>query len=140
MKVSLEAIVQLPIFIGLPTPTVTRILEYAEIREFPPGSTIVEQNQVGTEFFVVVEGQAQIISERPDGTVFQISVLSPGDAFGEIALIQRTTRTATVRATENLKAIVIQKKYFDLIFLPGSVERKSLTENIRRGRNRNSGI
>ena len=82
----------------LPLPaleTVARQLEHVVV---PAGETVFEQGDPGDRFYVVVDGTATVVG---DGV--PITTLGPGDSFGEIALLRRVPRTATVRAVDELR-------------------------------------
>jgi CRP-like cAMP-binding protein len=71
--------------------------EFSE-RRFSAGDTISMEGEGGLMFFVVEEGEATVeVHGR------EVSTLGPGSSFGEIALIDRRPRTATVTARSNLK-------------------------------------
>lgn len=75
--------------------TVARQLDHAVV---PSGETVFEQGDPGDRFYVVVAGTAEVVGDgRP------ITRLGPGESFGEIALLRRVPRTATVRAVEELR-------------------------------------
>ena len=87
-----------PLFDALPLPaleTVARQLDHVLV---PAGEAVVRQGEVGDRFYVVVSGSAQV-----EGDGRAITSLGPGDSFGEIALLRRIPRTATVRAVDELR-------------------------------------
>jgi ABC-type lipoprotein export system ATPase subunit/CRP-like cAMP-binding protein len=71
----------------------------AAMREYAPGTTIVHQGEVGREFFILLEGEVDVVVERPGGGETHIDHLHAGQWFGEGALAGSGIRTATVRAT-----------------------------------------
>jgi CRP-like cAMP-binding protein len=72
--------------------------EFSE-RRFAAGDTISLEGEGGLMFFVVEDGEATV-----DVHGEQVATLGPGSSFGEIALIDRRPRTATVTATTDIKA------------------------------------
>ena len=87
-----------PLFDALPLPaleTVARQLDHVLV---PAGEAVVRQGEVGDRFYVVVSGRAQV-----EGDGRAITSLGPGESFGEIALLRRIPRTATVRAVDELR-------------------------------------
>ena len=81
-----------PLLDALPLPaleTVARQLDHVVV---PAGETVFRQGDPGDRFYVVVAGTAQVVG---DGRA--VASLGPGDSFGEIALLRRVPRTATVR-------------------------------------------
>jgi len=73
------------------------IYEFNE-RRFSAGDRIALEGEGGMMFFVVESGEASVEVQGRD-----VGKLGPGDAFGEIALIDRRPRTATVKAISDLR-------------------------------------
>jgi CRP/FNR family cyclic AMP-dependent transcriptional regulator len=71
------------------------------------GKELTKQGGPGREFFVLIEGTADV----KKGTR-RVNKLGPGDFFGEIALVTRRPRTATVVATSPVRALVITDRSF----------------------------
>ncbi|MBW2374341.1 MAG: cyclic nucleotide-binding domain-containing protein, partial [Deltaproteobacteria bacterium] len=61
------------------------------------GEEIVRQNEVGDCMFVIQEGQVEVLSELDDDE-FRLGLLGPGEFFGEMAIVEKQARAATVRA------------------------------------------
>ena len=75
-------------------------------RQYQPGATIIHQGDVGEEFYILLEGNADVLVERPGGGETQVDLLHPGQWFGEAALIGNGLRTATVRAAADSAVLV----------------------------------
>ena len=73
----------------------------------PAGHELTREGEPGHEFVVIVEGAATV--ERGGDTV---ATLGPGDFLGEIALLVRTNRTATVTTTEPSRLLVFDDRAF----------------------------
>ncbi len=71
------------------------------------GEAIFEAYDMGSEMYVVLEGQVEI---KIDSTVLE--TLGPGEPFGEMALIDQAPRTATATAKTPCKLAVISEKRF----------------------------
>jgi Cyclic nucleotide-binding domain len=82
----------------LALPALEQLARGLDPAEVAAGAVVFEQGDVGDRFYVVEEGVAEVIG---DGAI--IATLGPGDAFGEIALLRRVPRTATVRARTRLR-------------------------------------
>ena len=80
-------------------------------RLFQDGDIIIHQGEVGDCMFVIQEGQVEIIQEEGDKEI-QLAVLGEGDIFGEMAILEREVRTATVRALGLVRVITVDKKNF----------------------------
>lgn len=72
-------------------------------RHFEPGEAIVCQNDPASECFVLVSGSASVASGAKGG----VANLAPGDLFGEIAIVNGATRSATVTASEPSECLVL---------------------------------
>lgn len=82
----------------LPLPALETIARQLDHVLVPAGEAVFHQGDPGDRFYVVVDGTATV---EGDGSA--ITTLGPGDSFGEIALLRRVPRTATVRADEDLR-------------------------------------
>ena len=73
------------------------------------GDVIVRQGEPGDCMFEILAGTVEVLREK-DGQETSLAVLSRGDFFGEMAIFERETRSATVRAMGEVRAITIDKK------------------------------
>ena len=71
------------------------------------GKELARQGEFGQEFFVIVDGTAEVV--RDDA---RIAELGPGDFFGEMALLEEERRTATVRAASPMRVLVMTRQNF----------------------------
>ena len=93
----LESLQRVPLFADLGTRDLQRIARLFKLRRFSPGETVIKEGSGGSAFFVIESGEAAVVvNGRKKGA------LKPGDYFGEIALIDAGTRTATVTAASEL--------------------------------------
>ncbi len=93
----------------------------------PAGQAVFRQGEEGDAFFIIRSGQAEVVQRR-DGQEHLLRTLGLGDHFGEIALLGRVPRTATVRALTSLSLLALRKGDFDRLLAPhvtagGEVER-----------------
>lgn len=78
-----------------------------DYKTFAPGETIFEEGQTGDYMYVLIEGQVDVVV---DDKVYD--TLSPGGIFGEMALIDDSPRSATVRANVYCKVVPIDQYNF----------------------------
>jgi CRP/FNR family cyclic AMP-dependent transcriptional regulator len=71
------------------------------------GTELTRQGKPGREFFVLVEGSADVLKNGR-----KVNSLKTGDFFGEIALVHHAPRTATVKATSPVRALVVTERNF----------------------------
>jgi len=107
MDQKLELLRGVPLFAGLAGRELEEIGRLAETVDLPAGRELTRQGAFGNEFFVIVEGQADV--ER-DGR--HIRTMGPGDFLGEIALVDGGVRTATVRTTGPSRVLVVGHREF----------------------------
>jgi MinD-like ATPase involved in chromosome partitioning or flagellar assembly len=74
------------------------------------GSTIIHQGDPGESMFIIQEGRCEVTVEESPGHAITIAFLGGGDFFGEMALVSEEARTATVRALEDCKLLVLDRK------------------------------
>ncbi|CAK5078618.1 unnamed protein product [Meloidogyne enterolobii] len=87
--------------------------------QFEPGTRIVEQGQPGDEFFIIVEGEAEVLQRPNDDAPYEVvGKLGPSDYFGEIALLLDHPRAATVVAKGPLKCVKLDRARFERVMGP----------------------
>jgi len=82
-----------PLFAETDEAFLDRLAEEFTARTYPAGELIAEEGERGRTFFVIESGEATVLV---DGN--EVRKLGPGDSFGEMALIDKSARSATVRA------------------------------------------
>ena len=91
----------------LPLPAIEQLARGLEPVDVPAGQVVFSQGDAGDHYFVIESGEAEVIG---DGAV--VATLGPGAGFGEIALLRRTRRTATVRALSELRLKALRSDRF----------------------------
>jgi putative peptide zinc metalloprotease protein len=81
---------------GLPSPALFAIASHLEERQVPADTTVITVGEPGDRFYLVRSGRLQVIGE--DGNVR--GNIIPGEGFGELALLDRRPRGATIRTLE----------------------------------------
>lgn len=94
---------------------VTGLLDRLQPREFTPGDTIIREGEEGEALFIIRSGAVEVVQDA-DGQQQVLRTLSEGDCFGEWALIEGRTRTATVRAVEPTRCFALNRGDFDRLF------------------------
>ncbi len=79
---------------------------------FAFGDPIVTEGDVADAFYVVVSGAARVLKTGPRGEEISLNILRPGDSFGEIGLLEETSRTATVRASSDVEVLRLDRAVF----------------------------
>ena len=103
----MELIRKVPLFAHLSKRQLEQIAQIADEIDLREGKEMTKQGSRGREFFVLLEGDAEV---KKDGR--RINTLKGGDFFGEIALVSDVPRTATVIASSPVRALVITDRSF----------------------------
>jgi ATP-binding cassette subfamily B protein len=78
------------------------------------GDLVVREGEEADAFYVLVSGHARVVKQTSAGEVV-LNVVRPGDSFGEMALLENTRRTATVRASDDTHALKLDRAAFDAL-------------------------
>jgi CRP/FNR family transcriptional regulator, cyclic AMP receptor protein len=118
-----RALARAPLFSELSKKDLTTLARLSEDVDVEPGTALCTQGQIGREFFVIVDGQVDVMRNgRP------VKRSGGDEFFGEIALLEDVPRTATVIAKTPVQAFVLTSQDFSqLVKDSPSVERKVLT-------------
>ncbi len=84
-------------FRGLAPAEIGEILSRAEKCTFDPGTAIVKEGNTGPHMYIILDGEARVTKRGRDGEV-ELARLGAPDSFGEMALLDNETRSATVSA------------------------------------------
>ena len=116
----LEALRRAPLFEGLSKKELTELARVTDELAVPEGTVLCKEGGLGGEFFVILDGTAQVTRNGK-----RLATRSAGEFVGEIALLSTTRRTATVTATTPLRCFVLTGRDFRRVLDENrSVERK----------------
>lgn len=87
------------LFSHIPDDARARLAPAAKARSVSLGEVVFKRGDEGDSLFVVARGKVSVTLELPQGAQ-EVSTLQPGDFFGEIAMMTRSHRTATVTGVE----------------------------------------
>jgi CRP-like cAMP-binding protein/predicted MFS family arabinose efflux permease len=91
----------LDILAGATRATLERLALSAVAASVPARQVIIQEGDEADDFFVLVGGEAEVIAAGEAGVAKVLGVLTPPNYFGEIGLLARRPRTATVRAVSD---------------------------------------
>ncbi len=80
-------------------------------RVYQPGQDIVREGEAGDCMYVIQDGEVEVL-RRVDGEQTVVDRMGAGDIFGEIAIVESTVRSSTVRAVTEVRAITIDRETF----------------------------
>ena len=98
---AVDALKDVPLLSCLSQRELKRVARNVREQSFAPGTTVIREGEMsGVGFFIVVEGEAEVSAGGAG-----LGRLHPGDHFGELALIGKRERTATVTAVTPLTCL-----------------------------------
>ena len=103
---------EVELFDGLPDEDLRRIAGIVKGMELDSGETLFEEGEAGDAFYIVFRGAIEIAKARSDGRVEKLAVRRAGQAFGEMALLNDAPRSATARAVESTRLMVVDQDAF----------------------------
>ena len=95
---------RIPIFEGVPDDELRVITTFATTEEVPEGTAIVKEGDFANHFMAIEEGTARVLRDGQE-----VGQLGPGDIFGEMGLLEKEKRSATIEATSRVKLIKIER-------------------------------
>jgi MFS family permease len=103
----LEMLRRIPLFAPLPPHAIERLAANLVPYSVPAGAVIIKQGEPGDRFYIITSGSVHV---SVDGRVVRHE--EPGEWFGEIALLRRVPRTATVEAVTPTELVALERRIF----------------------------
>ena len=123
-----EALKGIPLFADLSRKELVQLARITEDVEVPEGKVLCKEGELGREFFVIIEGEAEVTRRGK-----HVATDRGGEFFGEISLLENTPRMATVTAKTPLRFFVLTSHDFRRLLDDNpKVERKVLQALARR--------
>lgn len=98
---------------GLSDEDQASVLDAARRHEYATGDRVFDEGAVGTSLHLLESGRVAVRVTTPDGDVATLTIVGPGDAFGEMALLRRSsTRSATAVALEPVTTLSLERAAF----------------------------
>lgn len=96
-------------FHGIQRETLSALVRQLTPMEFRRGHTIVTEGEPGDRMYVILEGKVKVGRQTSDGRQNLLAVLGPTEVFGELSVFDFGTRTSTVTAITNVRAVSIER-------------------------------
>ena len=98
---------RVPVFGTLSTEELMRVADVAVPRRYDSGQVVFREGDSSDTCYVVRAGHARAIRQHADGRSITLANFGPGEIFGELAMFDDETRSATIEALEDMEAIAI---------------------------------
>ena len=103
---------RIPLFAGLSPAELLRVADIAEESTFPDGDVFAEEGETGEELYIILTGTVRVLREE-HGTAVEVARRVPGDVIGEMSIISRAPRIASLVAEGDVRAISIGRREFE---------------------------
>ena len=131
-----ELLRTVPIFSELTDGDIASLARLSSRRRFPKDTVVFFENEEGDFFFMILEGRIKVTILGDDGREVILSMLGPGDFFGEMALLDNEPRSATAIAVEESELLQLHRTDFQTVLTDNrSIQHaliKILTGRLRR--------
>jgi CRP/FNR family cyclic AMP-dependent transcriptional regulator len=104
---------RVPLFSQLSAVELQRVVDVARERAYPRNSVILFEDDPGDALYVVANGQVKVVLIGEDGREVILSVMGPGEFFGEMSLLDDEPRSAHVIAMEDSSLAVLRREDFE---------------------------
>ena len=95
------------------------------------GHVIVHQGDLGTKLFIIVKGEVRVLRQSRHGDV-EVARMKDGDFFGEMCVLERLPRSASVHAVTETHLVLLSYATFDILFEQMPLEHHRVLSNIAR--------
>jgi CRP/FNR family transcriptional regulator, cyclic AMP receptor protein len=110
-----EVLRTVPIFSELADQDIASLAHLALRKRYPKDTVVFFENEEGDFFFTITEGRIKVTILGDDGREVILSVLGPGDFFGEMALLDNEPRSATAIAVEESELLSLHRSDFQSV-------------------------
>src|SRR6266498_3924293 len=102
-------------FPGIKPDEIEELIINSQVHTYAPGAILCRENAVEDRFYMILEGEVEVKKDINNSESHLLKTLSPGDFFGEMALIHNAPRAATVTAKSPLTTLELDKSSFDRV-------------------------
>lgn len=104
---TLRLLATVPVFETLSSEDLQRIAEVSVPRSFAPSEVVFREGDASDTCYIVRDGHARAVRAHADGRTITLANFGPGDIFGELAMFENESRSATIEATSAMQVIAI---------------------------------
>lgn len=107
MTEAAELLRRVPLFSELSEPELERVAQVAVPRSFPRETRVFHEGDAGDACYIIRSGSCRVTREHPDGRAITLANLGPGSIFGELAMLDGESRSASVEAAEDTELVAL---------------------------------
>lgn len=108
----LKSLQDIPFFQHFDTTQIEALIQQGTTQEITAETVLFHQGDTADSMYVILSGAVRVIGEDRHGATFELSKLQAGDFFGELALIDGGTRSATIQTCADSRFFVLGREVF----------------------------
>ncbi len=112
MGTSFDYLLYVPIFSDLKPDAIEKISKIGTTKVFPKDAIILREEESGSAMFVILKGKVKVSRDSAEGKEVILTILNDTDFFGEMAILDGLTRSATITAMEDTNLFIIERDQF----------------------------
>jgi CRP-like cAMP-binding protein len=116
-----QVLEKVPLFSGLSDASLAHLHQATVRKRYEKDTVLVEENDMGETLYMIITGRVKVTNIGPDGKEVILSVLGPGEFFGEMSLLDREPRSANVVTMVKTEMMLLRRQEF-LNLLEGNKE------------------
>src|SRR5690606_34485508 len=109
----LKILQAVPIFSGLNSSLIRKILPLLKSEEFRKNFKIIEEGSIGDSMYIILEGSVRVTKYGHNQQEIPISSMGSGSYFGELSLVDRLPRSANVTTNEDSNLLILKREAFE---------------------------
>jgi len=103
---------RIPLFAGLIPADLLRVADIAEERSYADGDAIADEGEIGEELYIILSGAVRVVRHE-DGGAVDVARREAGDVVGEMSIISRAPRVASLVADGDVRTLTIGRREFE---------------------------
>jgi CRP-like cAMP-binding protein len=115
-----EALRSVPLFSQVPEPVLTQMANNFKTEEVSLGNKLIVEGEDLSKFFIIAQGQVEVLSKGVHGSNLRIALLTEGEFFGETDLVSDKPSDVTVRTTTPCVLLTLSRKDLDAVLAENS--------------------
>jgi len=102
---------EMPLFAGLSAEQLDALAAFLRPRAYRKGAVVFSEGDAGTSLYLIEKGEVKLTILSPDGKEVIVALLGPGGFFGELALLDGGSRSATAVARSDARLLALEREH-----------------------------
>lgn len=126
-----ESLRSVPLFSGLPNAIISRMANRFRPETVSLGNKLIGEGEDGNKFFIIAQGQVEVLSKGIHGANLRLALLTEGEFFGESDLVSDSLSDVTVRTITPCTLLTLSRRDLDAVLAENPSQRTDFEQAIR---------